>query len=69
MADALRKLYGSKRSKKMMGYDGPQWEQHTVAKLDSAMNDFVDSIPPHRTSQYFEIYFGATIRSSSSMGS
>ncbi|KAJ7865647.1 hypothetical protein B0H14DRAFT_2573833 [Mycena olivaceomarginata] len=47
VADALRKLYGSKRSKKMMGYDGPEWEQRTVAKLDSAMNDFVDSIPPH----------------------
>ncbi|KAJ7364453.1 fungal-specific transcription factor domain-containing protein [Mycena albidolilacea] len=47
VADALRKLYGSKQSKKKMGYDGPEWEQRTVAKLDSAMNDLVHSIPPH----------------------
>ncbi|KAJ7844784.1 fungal-specific transcription factor domain-containing protein [Mycena olivaceomarginata] len=45
--DAMRRLYGSKKSKIRMGWDGPQWEQRTVAELDSAMNDFLDSIPPH----------------------
>jgi hypothetical protein len=53
----MRKLYGSKESKKMMGYDGPEWEQRAVAELDSAMNGFVDSIPLHRTSQHFEDFF------------
>ncbi|KAJ7364426.1 fungal-specific transcription factor domain-containing protein [Mycena albidolilacea] len=47
LGDAMRKLYGSKESKKMMGYDGPEWEQRVVAELDSAMNGFVDSIPLH----------------------
>jgi len=30
-----------------MGWDGPHSEQCTVAEFDSAMNDFLDSIPPH----------------------
>ncbi|KAJ7814434.1 fungal-specific transcription factor domain-containing protein [Mycena olivaceomarginata] len=47
LGDAMRRLYGSKKSKIRMGWDGPQWEQHIVAELDSAMNDFLDSIPPH----------------------
>jgi hypothetical protein len=51
MADAMRRLYGSKKSKILLGWDGPDWEQRAVADLDSAMNDFVDSIPLHRKSQ------------------
>ncbi|KAF8205183.1 fungal-specific transcription factor domain-containing protein [Mycena galopus ATCC 62051] len=48
LADAMRRLYGSKKSKILLGWDGPEWEQRAVAELDSAMNDFnVDSIPPH----------------------
>ncbi|KAJ7803673.1 hypothetical protein B0H14DRAFT_2613123 [Mycena olivaceomarginata] len=47
MADAMRRLYGSKKSKILLGWDGPDWEQRAVADLDSAMNDFVDSIPLH----------------------
>jgi hypothetical protein len=48
--DAIRRLYASKKSKILMGWDGSEWEQRTVANFDSTMNDFLDSIPPHRTS-------------------
>ncbi|KAJ7804956.1 fungal-specific transcription factor domain-containing protein [Mycena olivaceomarginata] len=45
LADAMRRLYGSKKSKILLGWDGPDWEHRAVAELDSAMNDFFDSIP------------------------
>ncbi|KAF8146461.1 fungal-specific transcription factor domain-containing protein [Mycena galopus ATCC 62051] len=45
--DAMRRLYGSKKFKMLMGWDSSDKEQHTVAEFDSAMNDFLDSIPPH----------------------
>ncbi|KAF8141076.1 fungal-specific transcription factor domain-containing protein [Mycena galopus ATCC 62051] len=47
LGDATKRLYGSKKAKKAMGWDGPEWEQRAVAELDSAMNRFLDSIPPH----------------------
>ncbi|KAF7341126.1 Fungal-trans domain-containing protein [Mycena venus] len=47
LVDAMRRLYGSKKSKILLGWDGPEWEQRVVAELDSAMNDFHDSIPLH----------------------
>ncbi|KAJ7238584.1 fungal-specific transcription factor domain-containing protein [Mycena haematopus] len=47
LGDALRRLYGSKKAKISMGWDGPEWEQRAVAELDSTMNRFLDSIPPH----------------------
>ncbi|KAF7345263.1 Fungal-trans domain-containing protein [Mycena sanguinolenta] len=47
LADAMRRLYGSKKSKILLGWDGPEWEQRAVAELDSAMNDFIDTIPQH----------------------
>lgn len=31
----------------MLGFVGPQWEQHIVAELDSALNKWVDSVPDH----------------------
>ncbi|KAF7365380.1 Fungal-trans domain-containing protein [Mycena venus] len=40
VGDAVRKLYGSKKSKLMLGWDGPQWEQRMAAELDSDMNNF-----------------------------
>ncbi|KAK7048220.1 fungal-trans domain-containing protein [Favolaschia claudopus] len=46
-ADVMRKLYGSKKSKILMGWDGPDWEHRTVAELDSAVNVFLDTIPEH----------------------
>ncbi|KAJ7505475.1 fungal-specific transcription factor domain-containing protein [Mycena galericulata] len=47
LGDALRRLYASTKWKVVMGWIGPEWEQATVAELDSAMNDFLDSVPPH----------------------
>ncbi|KAJ7505484.1 fungal-specific transcription factor domain-containing protein [Mycena galericulata] len=47
MGDALRRLYASAKWKTLMGWTGPEWQQATVAELDSAMNDFLDSVPPH----------------------
>ncbi|KAK7044297.1 fungal-trans domain-containing protein [Favolaschia claudopus] len=47
LADALRRLYGSKKSKMLLGWDGPDWEHRAIAQLDSSMNDFLDSIPEH----------------------
>ncbi|KAJ7729665.1 fungal-specific transcription factor domain-containing protein, partial [Mycena maculata] len=47
LGEALRRLYASKKLKTRMGWTGTEWEQGAVAELDSAMNDFFDSIPPH----------------------
>ncbi|KAJ7250039.1 fungal-specific transcription factor domain-containing protein [Mycena haematopus] len=47
LGDTMRRLYGSKKAKILMGWDGPEWEQRAVAELDSTMNRFLDSIPPH----------------------
>ncbi|KAF8168658.1 fungal-specific transcription factor domain-containing protein [Mycena galopus ATCC 62051] len=47
LSDAMRRLYGSKKAKMAMGWDGPEWEQRAVAELDSTMNRFLDSIPSH----------------------
>ncbi|KAJ6512659.1 fungal-specific transcription factor domain-containing protein [Mycena sanguinolenta] len=47
LGDVMRRIYGSKRWKTVMGWDGPEWEQRTVADFDSAMNNFLDSIPSH----------------------
>ncbi|KAJ7175362.1 fungal-specific transcription factor domain-containing protein [Mycena filopes] len=47
LGDAMRRLYGSKKTKAALGWSGEQWEQRTIAELDSAINNFVDSIPPH----------------------
>ena len=32
----------------MLGMIGPSWEQKMVAELDSAVNKWVDLVPPHR---------------------
>ncbi|KAJ6482605.1 fungal-specific transcription factor domain-containing protein, partial [Mycena sanguinolenta] len=47
LGDALRRLYGSKKAKLLMGWDGQEWEQRAVAELDSTMNRFSDLIPSH----------------------
>ncbi|KAF8176117.1 fungal-specific transcription factor domain-containing protein [Mycena galopus ATCC 62051] len=47
LGDAMRRLHSSKKWKILLGCDGPDWEQRTVAEFDSSMNDFLDSIPPH----------------------
>ncbi|KAJ7043932.1 fungal-specific transcription factor domain-containing protein [Mycena alexandri] len=47
LADAMRRLHGSRKSKLLMGWNGPEWEHRIVSQLDSAMNDVLDTIPPH----------------------
>ena len=39
--------YSINRSKVLLGYVGPQWQQTVVAQLDSALNKWADSIPDH----------------------
>jgi hypothetical protein len=38
------------KSKILLGFVGPEWEQRIVSELDSAMNQWIDSIPEHRAS-------------------
>ncbi|KAF9507697.1 hypothetical protein BS47DRAFT_1377865 [Hydnum rufescens UP504] len=47
LAFALRTIYTINKSKVLLGFVGPQWEQHIVAELDSAMNKWIDSVPDH----------------------
>lgn len=47
LAFSLRTIYSINKSKILLGFIGPQWEQHIVAELDSALNKWIDSIPYH----------------------
>jgi hypothetical protein len=40
--------YSVNKSKILFGFAGPRWEQRIVAELDSALNNWVDSVPDHR---------------------
>lgn len=40
--------YAINKSKILLGFGGEKWEQHIVAELDSALNQWVDSVPEHR---------------------
>ncbi|KAI0080936.1 hypothetical protein K474DRAFT_1704230 [Panus rudis PR-1116 ss-1] len=56
---ALRTLYSIKKSKILLGLTGPQWQQNIVAELDSALNQWIESVPdhlrwdPHRENELF----------------
>ncbi len=39
--------YSINKSKALLGFVGPQWEQHIVAELESALNKWIDSVPDH----------------------
>ncbi|KAA1476287.1 hypothetical protein DENSPDRAFT_853569 [Dentipellis sp. KUC8613] len=47
LAFALRTIYSINKSKMLLGLVGEEWEQHTVAELDSALNKWIDSVPHH----------------------
>ncbi|KAI0289724.1 hypothetical protein BC826DRAFT_591621 [Russula brevipes] len=47
LAIALRTIYSINKSKIFLGFVGPHWEQHIVAELDSALNEWVDKVPGH----------------------
>ncbi|KAJ7027175.1 fungal-specific transcription factor domain-containing protein [Mycena alexandri] len=44
---AVQMLYALNKTKQLLSHRDPDWEEHTVAELDLALNDWVDSIPPH----------------------
>ncbi|KAJ6506741.1 fungal-specific transcription factor domain-containing protein [Mycena sanguinolenta] len=56
----LRRLYGSNKSRVLNGFIGDDWEQQTIAELDSSLDEFLTSIPdhlrwdPNRTGVFFE---------------
>ncbi|KAJ7710074.1 fungal-specific transcription factor domain-containing protein [Mycena olivaceomarginata] len=41
------RLYALNKTKKLLSYRDQAWEEHLVAEMDSALNGWVDSIPPH----------------------
>ncbi|KAJ6557317.1 fungal-specific transcription factor domain-containing protein [Mycena vulgaris] len=47
LGDALRRLYASNKSRGFMGWTGLEWEERAVAELDSALNDWLDTVPLH----------------------
>ncbi|KAJ7075883.1 fungal-specific transcription factor domain-containing protein, partial [Mycena belliarum] len=47
LGDALRRLYPSKKARIRMNTSNPEWERSAVAELDSAMNDWLDTVPDH----------------------
>uniref|UniRef100_A0A0W0EYG1 Xylanolytic transcriptional activator regulatory domain-containing protein n=1 Tax=Moniliophthora roreri TaxID=221103 RepID=A0A0W0EYG1_MONRR len=46
-AFAMRTIYSIKKSKVISGLFGNQWEQKVVSELDSAMNEWLHSLPEH----------------------
>ncbi|KAJ7147901.1 fungal-specific transcription factor domain-containing protein [Mycena crocata] len=47
LSSALRLLYASNRLRMRMGWVGRDWQQRAIAELDSAMNEFIGSLPDH----------------------
>ncbi|KIJ14786.1 hypothetical protein PAXINDRAFT_78504 [Paxillus involutus ATCC 200175] len=47
LAFALRTIYLINKPKVFVGFVGQQWEQHFVAELDSALNQWIDAVPKH----------------------
>ncbi|KAJ7323956.1 fungal-specific transcription factor domain-containing protein [Mycena albidolilacea] len=43
----LKMLYGLNKSKKLLAYRDPAWAEHIVDEIESALNIWLDSIPPH----------------------
>ncbi|KAG8987926.1 hypothetical protein FRB94_008216 [Tulasnella sp. JGI-2019a] len=44
---AIRTVYSISKSKIVRGFIGPEWEQRTVAELDSALNTLLEEVPEH----------------------
>ncbi|VDB92530.1 unnamed protein product [Peniophora sp. CBMAI 1063] len=59
MGYTLRTIYSINKSRVFLGFTGPDWEQHIVSELDSALNKWQDSVPdqlrwdPSRTNPVF----------------
>ncbi|KAF7353501.1 Zn(2)-C6 fungal-type domain-containing protein [Mycena sanguinolenta] len=46
-AVGLKMLYSLNKTKRLLSYRDQAWEEHIVAELDSALNGWIDRIPPH----------------------
>ncbi|KAF7353493.1 Zn(2)-C6 fungal-type domain-containing protein [Mycena sanguinolenta] len=46
-AVGLKMLYSLNKTKRLLSYRDQAWEEHIVAELDSALNGWIDKIPPH----------------------
>ncbi|KIP10237.1 hypothetical protein PHLGIDRAFT_115686 [Phlebiopsis gigantea 11061_1 CR5-6] len=46
-AYALRTIYSTSKSRTILGFTGPQWEERIVTELDSALNNWLDGLPDH----------------------
>ncbi|KAJ7229523.1 fungal-specific transcription factor domain-containing protein [Mycena haematopus] len=46
-AVGLKLLYSLNKTKKLLSYRDQAWQEHIVAELDSALNGWLDGIPPH----------------------
>ncbi|PIL25443.1 transcription factor [Ganoderma sinense ZZ0214-1] len=47
LAFANRTIYATNKSRAQQGHSDEQWEQRIVAELDSALNNWADSLPSH----------------------
>ncbi|KAJ7230906.1 fungal-specific transcription factor domain-containing protein [Mycena haematopus] len=47
LAFVLRLLYPSRKAKNLYATGNPAWDEHIVAELDSALNEWVGGIPEH----------------------
>ncbi|KAF7351239.1 Zn(2)-C6 fungal-type domain-containing protein [Mycena sanguinolenta] len=47
LAFGLKMLYSLNKTKRLLAYRDQAWEEHLVAEMDSALNGWVDGIPPH----------------------
>ncbi|KAI0360881.1 hypothetical protein OH77DRAFT_1418916 [Trametes cingulata] len=47
LAFASRTIYSINKSKILMGFIGPEWEERIVAELDSLLNKWIDTVPDH----------------------
>ena len=53
--------YATNKTRAQLGHSDQQWEQRIVAELDSALNQWANSLPPHREF-HVDIYsFGTPI--------
>ncbi|KAF8829082.1 hypothetical protein HHX47_DHR3000888 [Lentinula edodes] len=48
---ALRTLYSTKKSQLLLGLVGQDWRERVVYDLDSSLNEWISSLPPHLRSE------------------
>ncbi|KAK6977508.1 Zn(2)-C6 fungal-type domain-containing protein [Favolaschia claudopus] len=53
LAFGLKMLYSLNKTKRLLAYRDPAWEEHIVAEIDSALNGWLDGIPAHLRQERF----------------